>query len=406
MGGYSDQFTGMVQGQPALKSYFAANVFNPAIQKLELTSVQWATVTEFEALLHVIRSAIKLAQLENIFGSVYNHLLGRWIYKQLKTSVKIIDPNQDLRVQPEKLLRRKQKDHTFTKAGQQALDRMTFEVLATMAERPMSDAETADKALDHRTMLCPMYTAAETKDCVAELRLAYVKFGTTAAEFDAAATPAAPDNEPKVEAQASVSLGKEPEMDLSDSEDEDCYIVFETSADAVDENTTRDLATKLGTEFDRVYANWKKCPDWTAGAVRSFGDHSVADWRKMDVVKDGMRLDMGEFYTGLEDCIELYGYLPLMALARLAGLPSSSFNERVNSIAKKCMPCGRTSLTSVELGHVTTLRINRKWMEHYRASKMIPKARLARRPTHDIKAESGGPPPPPPPPLFARAKSV
>ena len=51
MGGYSDQFTGMVQGQPALKSYFAANVFNPAIQKLELTSVQWATVTEFEALL-------------------------------------------------------------------------------------------------------------------------------------------------------------------------------------------------------------------------------------------------------------------------------------------------------------------------------------------------------------------
>ena len=113
--------------------------------------------------------------------------------------------------------------------------------------------------------------------------------------------------------------------------------------------------------------------------VRSFGDHSVADWREMDAVKDGMRLDMGEFHTGLEDCVELCGHLPLMALARLAGLPSSSFNERVNSIAKTCMPCGRTSLTSVELGHVTTLRINRKWMEHHRASKTIPKARLAAR---------------------------
>ena len=77
----------------------------------------------------------------------------------------------------------------------------------------------------------------------------------------------------------------------------------------------------------------------------------------MDVVKDGMRLDMGEFCTGLEDCVELCGCLPLMALACLAGLPSSSFNERVNSIAEKCMPCGRTSLTSVELGHGSVARL-------------------------------------------------
>ena len=131
--------------------------------------------------LHVVRSAIELAQLEDVFGSV------RRIHEQLEIAVEVVDHDQDLRAQLGKL-RIKQKDHVFTKGGQQALDRMTFEALATMAEWATSDAEVADEALDHRTMLCPMHTAAEAKDCVDELRLACIKFGVVVTEHDAAVT--------------------------------------------------------------------------------------------------------------------------------------------------------------------------------------------------------------------------
>ena len=100
------------------------------------------------------------------------------------------------------------------------------------------------------------------------------------------------------------------------------------------------------------------------------------------------------------------GHLPLTALARLAGLPSSSFNERVaervNSIAiaKKCMPPGRCTLSSVELGHVTTLRIDRKWMEHYRfLCKNLPPVAPSQASTMvnepgAVKSEPAAPPPP------------
>jgi len=394
MGGYCKQYTGTIQRKRAYKAYFDSNASDGAISKLELTSMEWETASEFEAVLHIIHSLIFLAQLENVFATVYNHLFGRYALRQLKCAVKVIDPDQDMCVQPANLKRVKQKNHVFTATGQTALNRMIFEVQATMAERPMDPAEQADIALDHRTINCPLYKHEEHAAAVEHLCAAYVAFGVQAAEYDAqvaagaASSPAAAEKKPPA-----VSV------DLSDSDsDGDCYVTFDGAGTQSAPNVN--LAADLAVEFRRVYKNWRKCPEWMNGDVRCLGDHVVVDWRKLCVVRDGIRLDMGEFYSRLERQTSLYGHLPLMALARLAGLPSSSFNERVNSIAKKCMPPGRCTLSSVELGHVTTLRIDRKWMEHYRfLCKNLPPVAPSQASTlvnepGAVKSEPAAPPPP------------
>jgi hypothetical protein len=56
-----------------------------------------------------------------------------------------------------------------------------------------------------------------------------------------------------------------------------------------------------------------------------------------------------------------------MALSCLSALPASSFEERVNSAAKTCMPDKACKVELEDLEMQVMLRVNRKFIQHMRA---------------------------------------
>ena len=68
--------------------------------------------------------------------------------------------------------------------------------------------------------------------------------------------------------------------------------------------------------------------------------------------------------TEVPGCASKLGYLPAMAFAYTGDNMSSSFCERINSVAKDILTEERTLLDERELEMVAVLRINRTSMEY------------------------------------------
>jgi len=92
----------------------------------------------------------------------------------------------------------------------------------------------------------------------------------------------------------------------------------------------------------------------------------------LDIFEDLMPLDPGRVYRDLvksDPKQEKYGLIPQMAGGSkgcISFLPSQSFCERVNSIAKDVMTDAHTLMDDEELEMLVTLRMNRKFMEYMR----------------------------------------
>ena len=85
-----------------------------------------------------------------------------------------------------------------------------------------------------------------------------------------------------------------------------------------------------------------------------------------------MPLNPGRVYRRLEKedkDREKYGLIPRMAIGSkgcLGFLPSSSFCERINSIAKDVMTDGHTLMSPTSLEKLVVLRMNREFMTYMR----------------------------------------
>ena len=94
----------------------------------------------------------------------------------------------------------------------------------------------------------------------------------------------------------------------------------------------------------------------------------------LDIFEDLMPLNPSRVYKCMiknDPDRSKFGHIPLMAAGSkgsIGFLPSQSFCERVNSIAKDVMTDAHTLMSDEELEMLVVLRMNRKFMEYMRST--------------------------------------
>ena len=145
-----------------------------------------------------------------------------------------------------------------------------------------------------------------------------------------------------------------------DSEEEE---VQKTEADFAAEDKVAAEA-----EFKHVFKTWVTLNvDWRA----AFPETKLGQGQ-LDLVKDLMSLDMGQFYKKVisEDPGRVkYGFMPMLAGCgdgQIGALNAESFAERIISGANLVMNDGNTLLGDKHLEMLVVLRMNRSFMEFMR----------------------------------------
>ena len=358
----------------------------------EFAEGDWATATEFEAVLNATRVTATLAQIERGYMGAFTCLIKNLAMSKLRAEkIAVIDLPK---VTKSPKLERKEIDiSSLSPNGQTARVRATLEgerrwcgntgETLTGAPVDLNKHELLCMLLDKRTLGCGHVSSEVRKQATDLFEAEYVKFSLRAAAYNreriaaeqaaaaaaAAAAAQAAGTEPAVKEEGASSGGVTGAAlrsgavfdDTRWSDDEDSL----EDSDDVEEVGAEVAALQ---EAKRVLKAWKKYTvDWRALYPE------LKDKTELDLTEDLMPIDIGKLYTQLDalDRGQL-GWIPVMAsssVGQLGALSAESYCERILSCANNVVVSGNTLLGDAELEMLVVLRMNKEFMqfmrEHY-----------------------------------------
>ena len=283
------------------------------------------------------------------------------------------------------LVRTKLNDHQLTPTGVELKRRMLHEFHKEVLDLDMDPADLANLPLDVRYSHSKLFSAEEHALTRTTLETVYVDYYLQHLDSHRARatptrmpTPGTPDPAP-VTAQIDpvVTATPTPAAPAVDGDSSDSDIEgFETAskrarseepqAPTDSERAAADEANARA-EFARVFVDWNQLRINPASITYVNGHTPQAPPHP---VRDGVYMDMPRFHLRImasDPTRARYGHLPALAMSRLAGLPASAYNERVNSVAKLLLGDDRTSLSDTEIGWLTMLKMNKDFIAHVRS---------------------------------------
>ena len=282
----------------------------------------------------------------------------------------------------------------FADMGKTCLQRATLEAerrhcgnsgdSLTGADVVATDRELLALLLDPRTVnsLGELGLAEKRMQSKELLEDLYVEFGTRAAEHKIKLEATKTSNKAASGPKPAQNLS--PETCWSSDEDSDSVTEAEVNRQTEPSKALVPTADELRKEFKTCFKRWRKAcvaidwkghfPDLTL-SNKKMGVHSDNDLMQM------WKLDMGRVLNALiasDPTKEKFGHLPQMATmsrGSIGALLASSFCERINSAANIVLHEGNLKLSEEETNMLTTLRMNRPFVDYMR--KKYPRLTLA-----------------------------
>ena len=161
--------------------------------------------------------------------------------------------------------------------------------------------------------------------------------------------------------------------DIDWSEDESNDEVVEKKPEPTAEQKEKEMKSALEREFKQVFKNWREL----ARGIKwqeEFPELNILSDDKIDSLDHLLKADVGKFLRKViksDPKRKKYGYLPKMVTASKGSICTwlaSSFCERVNSVANQVVTKVNSLLSPDEIDMLTTLRMNRDFMQFMRES--------------------------------------
>ena len=334
------------------------------IDRLTWGTARWREVREFEAFLHRYGTLTTNSQIEQVLSGVYDTLFGRFAVAWLTEPLMVLKPEQNMLAPFAQLERVATPDDKLSPTVKRAKQRAVYKLQVDLVEKPMTPLNLLKIGIDPRARVSGLYSKGEMAAARAVLRDAYVEFALRASEHAAAAAVPTAGDPPASPAPAPAA----PDDAAEDAETPGASFSFSFAAAAAEvQEPVTDVSDRqhYETEFDRVHKNFMAAR-FDPAVFRYIDGHRPSNPAQPNILTDGLRIDMVDWFRQLEEAKVDYGYLPRLATSVLAAPPASSFCERMNSAAKIILQAGCAQLGDQELHWLVVLRMNRSFMERFR----------------------------------------
>jgi hypothetical protein len=333
---------------------------------LQVPLQQWKAAAEMEAVLEIVRQVTTYSQSEREGTGAYDLVLTFHLLNSLKAGkpLQVVQLGQpEVRSKP---VRRAVPDNELTATGMECKARALAEAQRRHSESSFTDSQLLALVLDFRTKNLSLLSENLKQRAELVARNSYVQYSLAADKYEAslrAASAATAGLESGAE-PATKKVKIEPGLQPVEEEDDDMGFTLpgEDLSDGEEALAQLSSVEFYEANFNNEYRRWKHLKV----------DFTKPPFNMEELPKSYMSmidLPVGEYYRDTLVKQKELGIIPAMARLTLGKNRASSFNERINSVAKDVMDPTRTDLGAAMQEALTLLRVNKEFMEYVRLRK-------------------------------------